>query len=122
MQKNKSLKLGIYINQNSLSGGGFYESLSTIKLFNSNKFDIEYFTSNKQCKKEIIKLGYTVNFVRINIIDRFFLFLRRLILLQASNVTPGNVTPVKLIKSILPKFNGMILNGFKIGSVNFTTI
>ena len=32
MHCDKKFKIGIYINQNSLAGGGFYESLSTIKI------------------------------------------------------------------------------------------
>ena len=71
MNPKNILKIGIYINQNSLSGGGFYESLSTIKRFNTDKFDTLYFTSNKNCKRELIKEGLKVNYISINILDRF---------------------------------------------------
>ena len=35
------------MNQNSLAGGGFYESLSTVKLFNTDQFEIVKFVGNK---------------------------------------------------------------------------
>ncbi len=105
MDKEKKLRIGIYLNQNSLAGGGYYESLSNAKNFNREKFNVTYFTSNRNCLKELNKESISVFFIKINYFDRFMLFIRRFILVSAANITPGNITPVKLIKKFLPNSN-----------------
>ena len=105
MHSDKKFKIGIYINQNSLAGGGFYESLSTIKNFKTQKFDVYYFTSSKNCFLQLKKEGLNSFFIKINIFDRFILYSRRFLLLKAASITPGNITLVKLLKKFLPKFN-----------------
>ena len=105
MHFDKKFKIGIYINQNSLAGGGFYESLSTIKNFKTQKFDVNYFTSSENCFYQLKEERLNAFFININIFDRFILYFRRFLLLKAASITPGNITPVKLLKKFLPKFN-----------------
>lgn len=99
------MKIGIYVNQSSTSGGAFYESLSTALNFNDNNAELFYFSSNKDSKNYLKKEGLEVSFIRLNFFDRFLLFIRRIILLYAASIIPGNVIPVKIIKKFLPKHN-----------------
>ena len=66
------MKIGIYVNQSSTSGGAFYESLSTALNFNDNNAELFYFSSNKDSKNYLKKEGLEVSFIRLNGKKSFF--------------------------------------------------
>jgi len=99
------LKIGIYINQSSSAGGGFYEAIGSTKNFEGSGLEYEYFSSNRDSFNFLKKSGVHVNFIRLRHIDRFFLFLRRSILNFVAKLIPGNVIPVKILSKIFRKYN-----------------
>ena len=99
------MKIGIYVNQSSTTGGGFYEAVGSTKNFQTGKFEYEYFSSNKDSFNFLKKAGVPVNFIRLSNIDRFILFLRRSILNFMAKVIPGNVKPVQIAKKLFPTYN-----------------
>ena len=99
------MKIGIYINQSYRAGGGFYEAVGSTRNFGTDKFEYEYFSSNKDSFNFLKKSGLPVNFIRLSNLDRFFLFFRRATLNLMARIIPGNVKPVKLLKQIFPTYN-----------------
>ena len=99
------MKIGIYINQRSDAGGGFYEALNSISKIDEELGTIVYFTSNRDCFNNLIESGIDAKYFHLSHFRRLLLFFRSQILLLTSRIIPGNVIPTKLLSKLLSKNN-----------------
>ena len=99
------MKIGVYINQRPDAGGGFYEALNSIGKIDIRNSSKIFFTSNRACFDYLVEIGANAEFFEISYLQRLMLFIRYSILNKLSRIIPGNITPVKLLKKMLPTYN-----------------
>ena len=99
------MKLAIFLNQDAMAGGGYYESLNRISDLHGEDIEILLYTSNKGVFDLLKNEGKEVYFIKLTTFTRFSLFLRKITLDLSSRIIPGNVTPAILLKKFLMKFN-----------------
>ena len=71
------MKLAIYLNQDIMAGGGYYESLNRISDLQGQASQVLLYTSNKGVFELLRNEGKEVYFVKLAVHTRFFSFLKK---------------------------------------------